>query len=152
MVKPFEWQSLYSVLEKIKNKMTVTSSISQSSVSKSSSNEKLNLSNLLVSINNNTALLVKLVDYFKKNNPTEMDVLQRAIETEDFDTVHKIAHKMKSEFGNFYAHKAVSLLKELESAAKTKILADRCRYLRAFAKEAKAVIQMLDDYVKSINK
>ncbi len=80
--------------------------------------DSYDLTGLLDSINYNNNTLKRLIEYFVKNHKVEIEDIETAVSNDDYNSLHRIIHKMKSEVGNFGAKNLVALSAEIEQAIK----------------------------------
>jgi len=106
--KPINWESLFNVIYQL----------CYDKIHSQSNMALFDIKVLESNLNGNRNLLYKLSSYLLESLPQNIDKLQNGFETNDASNVRALAHKMKSELGNFGALKLVSLLADIESCAK----------------------------------
>ncbi len=90
----------------------------------------LDIQSLLDTLNNNKAILLKIIDYFLANINEEFDKLRSGVDGNDYFLVRSIAHKMKSEVGNFSSYDTVEVCKVIENMGKDKDLTNIDFYIQ----------------------
>ena len=78
---------------------------------------KINLANLLVSINFNEKVFNNIKRYFLDNYSSVINKLQDEVNEKNFDKIRKEIHRFKSELGHFGIDETIKLIKEIERAA-----------------------------------
>lgn len=135
IAKPIVWSQLLDVLDYYGSPQSAVKSITSIA----------NMDTLLESINNNQVLLKKIISYFLANYPMTLARLEDAIIHDNFVNITKIAHKMKSEVGNFSATRAMELLATLEENGRQ----SRSHINNKLFKELKIEIEKLKDFLLS---
>lgn len=100
MTKPVDKSMLHSALLKYGNGMH---------------HARIDLANLMKSINYNFGLLGRLSDYYLKNYQANIDSVKDSFEKENYKAYYRALHKIKSELGTLGAEHGVSLIRALES-------------------------------------
>jgi PAS domain S-box-containing protein len=83
-------------------------------------NVDIDINSLLDTLNNNKTILLKIIDYFLENIYPELNKLKNGINDNDYFLVRSIAHKMKSEVGNFSSFDTVEVCRIIENMGKDK--------------------------------
>lgn len=109
ITKPFKWQDVFDAI------YTLTGTNSSFRIT---SYPNVDLNQLKISINNNTMLLKNLIRFFIDNYTKEIDELENFIINKEARKANELAHKLKSECGNFGAIEAVNLARTIEISAK----------------------------------
>ncbi len=65
-------------------------------------------------------LVVKMIDLFLENIPQKIDIMKRAIQDNDFQSLEMAAHSLKSSAGNIGAKKLQKTANDIESLAHKK--------------------------------
>ncbi|HRS02714.1 MAG TPA: response regulator, partial [Bacteroidota bacterium] len=133
ITKPIDWENFFEVLIKYSPNIT---------------NNTIDVTKLLVSINHNKALLNKLIKYFIENSPVQINNLEKAILENDLEQVDRISHKLKSEVGNFGAEKAINILSEINRLSRNNTNRNLGKLFRIFREEINKVIQYLERYIE----
>lgn len=108
------------------------------------------LSGLMDSINYNKSTLKRLIEYFLSNHSKEIKEIDMAVENDDFKSVYRIVHKMKSEVGNFGAYKLVDLAAEIERLIKNEDFSQIRNKIIEFEKHLLILDQELNKHLKSL--
>ena len=140
LTKPFIWKDIFDTIIRFtlpKNEELIPS-------------EHINLGMLMISLNGKKDVLIRIIDYFNKSYKTELEELKAAIANTDFKTIQGLAHKMKSEVGNFGAEKAHEIAKRMELSAKNLEITPILEMLDYFEKELKSIDQSLQIELKKI--
>ncbi|MEO6289355.1 MAG: Hpt domain-containing protein [Ginsengibacter sp.] len=106
----------------------------------------------LLEIMDDNEYSAELLTLFLKNTPVLMNELRKTCTTNDYDAIYKIAHKLKSSAGLFYANNLLDALTKIEGCAKAGINKD-FRLLAAEANEEYKLIEApLKEHLKIIQK
>ena len=62
------------------------------------------------------SLLLELIEIFQEYYPEHLKDLNDAVERDDCKVIHETAHQLKSAVGNFFATKALELVRDIEKA------------------------------------
>jgi len=65
-------------------------------------------------------LVVKMIDLFLENTPQKIDIMKRANQDSDFQSLEMAAHSLKSSAGNIGAKKLQKTANDIESLAQKK--------------------------------
>jgi two-component system, sensor histidine kinase and response regulator len=114
--KPIRPQELDEVLERY-IALKGTSPIQDHSLR--TSNNSINVPQLLDRLDGDRALLAELVDLFRADFPGNLSALQRAIDQQDANGLRSAAHTLKGALAHLSAMKASSLAAELEAIGKS---------------------------------
>ncbi len=112
IVKPLNWKEVFDTIYRVVK-------TEDNNVKNDEENEFIvaDLSKLKEAVNNNTIFIKNIIDYFINNYKNEMNELEIAVGKKDYKRVQALAHKMKSECGNFGAQSSVELAKSIERTA-----------------------------------
>jgi signal transduction histidine kinase/HPt (histidine-containing phosphotransfer) domain-containing protein len=141
LTKPFAWVDIFNNIYKYIN-----------FENKSIKEDISAMEKLLQALNNNEELLIHLVNYFKLNYQKTIDSLEKALSENDNIAIQKIAHKFKSEVGNFDSDKLVELTRKIENKGKNNDLTDIPSDLNELKNELVKLVDTLDKYVLNIQK
>jgi PAS domain S-box-containing protein len=151
VTKPFQWDVIYSI---INNRINVfetspileSTSVNYSDLIHSEDEIDLNIDALLSTLNNNKTILLKIIDYFLENIMSEYDKIKSGVENIDYFLVRSIAHKMKSEVGNFNSFKTVEICRELENMGKDKTFTNIDHYVNQLHTNLTYICEQLEKY------
>lgn len=108
IVKPYNWDEIYRIIrEKVPERSE-------------SLGKPANAEGLKAAMKNNLGKVASLISYFLDNFPKEISELEKLAAAKDFKKTEKLAHKMKSEAGNFAALRLTELAGRIESSARKK--------------------------------
>lgn len=122
LTKPFDFAFLYekiSILLGDNTPIIPENTIPRTSKSSQSSIENLFDLSLLEEMDDNE-YLSDIIRTFLANMPGELKILQSACAANQFETVYKMAHKLKSSAGLLQAEQLMAVLIQLEETAKAK--------------------------------
>ncbi len=97
-------------------------------------------------LNNNSTVLLKIFDYFIANIRPEYDKLAIAVRAKDSTTMRGIAHKMKSEVGNFNAINTSKICNTLETKGKESDFNDTEALLNELSNHIDLLINAINEY------
>jgi hypothetical protein len=133
VTKPYKWEDIYSAV------LTLTGHPTKQI-------EGANINKILKSLNNNSKIFAKIKDYFINKYPEELAELDMAITNKDYETTREIAHRIKSEVGNFGADKAVKIAGKIEKAGAEKNLGECKNYLSRLTEQFEIIEKQLTEY------
>ena len=136
--KPFKWNEIFDIIFQYSGKEANQNTTPTGSV---------NIKGLLEALGNKTDVLANISRYFIDNYPGELSKLQDAISEKDYDETCKIAHKMKSEIGNFGAEKAVKLAAEIEYSGKQQYFDNIQELIEQFEQELDEMRKILSEFI-----
>jgi two-component system sensor histidine kinase/response regulator len=99
---------------------------------------------LLERIDDDRALLLELVEIFRREYPGSFQIAQRAIDTKSPDDLQRVGHALKGALGNLSATGASSLAAELESMGRSLDLTDAQSTLNRLVYEVGNVMLALE--------
>jgi HPt (histidine-containing phosphotransfer) domain-containing protein len=134
ILKPINWIELFNHIYHLTSKNLKL---------RKSQNSIIDLTNLIHAVDDKIHVIVKLIDFYLDNYNNEIQSLKDAIEQKSSNMVQRIAHKLKSEIGNFGADKAVELLRSLELMGKNNNLAAAPDILESLESEILSVKEQL---------
>src|SRR5665647_634805 len=114
LTKPFDFSFLYERISLLLDNKSVNNKIYHAD--KPVNNNLFDLS-MLEEMDDNE-YLSEILTIFLNNTPTELNELQKACASGQFDTIYKIAHKLKSSTGLFRANELLNVLVKIEESAK----------------------------------
>jgi CheY-like chemotaxis protein len=133
VTKPYKWEDIYSAILNLTGHPV-------------KSKRAANITKILDSLNKNSKVFAKVRDYFINKYPEELAELDMAITNKDCETAREIAHRIKSEVGNFGAEKAVELAGRIEQAGARKEMNQCKNYLSQLGKEFEKIEKQLTEY------
>ena len=114
ITKPFDFSFLYKRISMLLGDTTISDSVV---VVEKPGNENLFDLSLLEEMDDNE-YLSEILAIFLNNTPNELNELQRACTSHQFDAVYKIAHKLKSSIGLLKANGLLNILIKIEESAR----------------------------------
>nr|HPI21517.1 response regulator [Candidatus Kapabacteria bacterium] len=115
ITKPYSWDFLFKEINRLTNDKKNNN---VNNTDKKNNNSVVNLEKLLVALNGNKTVLNHLIDYYNKNYIEELNEIKRAMESDEFNKIGHIVHRIKSEVGNFDALNAVEIARKIELKSK----------------------------------
>ncbi len=109
IIKPIDWDKTFATICKFMGFET-----------NNDNDDDINISKMLQTIDGNKAVFNKIFDYFINNYLTELKELYEAIEQRDFYSIERMAHKLKSELGNFHSQNGIDAARNIEQMGKNK--------------------------------
>ena len=91
-----------------------------------------------------------VLDIFLKNTPTELDELNRACNANKYETVYKMAHKLKSSTGLLKANNLLNVLIKIEDTAKAEKNDGLAKLADIANEEYKKIETPLREHLKNI--
>jgi len=102
ITKPYNWDNLLKEICRLTKNF------------KNKTNSVINLERLLITINENKAVLSNIINYYKNNYTEEIKRIKQAFAANDYDKINHIVHHLKSEVENFDALRAVDIAQKIE--------------------------------------
>jgi len=119
ITKPYSWDYLFIEINRL------TTSNSKSNINGNNRNNNgnntnsvINLDKLLIALNGNKTVLKHLIEYYNKNYIEEINEIKQAFLSADFEKIEHLAHRIKSEVGNFEAMNAIDIARNIEQKSK----------------------------------
>lgn len=97
-------------------------------------------------LNYNSTVLLKIFDYFIANIKPEFERLADAVRTKNSTTMRAIAHKMKSEVGNFNAFNTSKICNILEAKGKESDFTDTDPLINELSNHIDLLINAINEY------
>lgn len=117
VTKPFDFTFIYNMISTLLGDNPITNPINANPVTTKSSIQKLFDLSLLEEMEDNE-YLSDVLGIFLSKTPDELNKLQEACTSDQFDIVYSIAHKLKSSAGLLQAELYMVVLIKIEEAAK----------------------------------
>ncbi len=115
ITKPYSWDYLFKEINRLTNEKNNNN---VNNTNKTNIVPIVNLKKLLAVLNGNKTVLNHLIEYYNKNYIKEINDIKRAMESDDLKLIGHIAHRIKSEVGNFEALNAVEIARKIELKSK----------------------------------
>lgn len=116
--KPFKLADLSHKIQDVLTKKKSSNSKNDES-EKQNSDELYDLKELKHVASGNEEFIEEMTDIFKTKMPEELAKIQKAISDQDFETIHKTSHRLKSGY-SLIGYKNVFRLKKMEEMGKNK--------------------------------
>ncbi|MDB5200076.1 MAG: integral rane sensor hybrid histidine kinase [Chitinophagaceae bacterium] len=142
--KPFDFSFIYQRISLLLDKKPV---INYEPVIENPNNNLFDLS-LLEEMDDNE-YLSDVLDIFLANTPNELNELQRACASNHFNTIYKMAHKLKSSTGLLKATGLLDVLIKIEENAKAEKPEGLVKLAEEANKEYKKIETKLQEYLKN---
>lgn len=111
------------------------------------SNEKVSdLEYLNQTMSGNKKLIKEIIDVFLKQAPEELSVIKKAIDSQNYAVIKKVAHTMKSTASIMGISSALPILKQMEELASSEQPLDKIRELNT---EMTKMLEQAVEEVKS---
>ncbi len=133
VAKPFQWEEIFDTIF----------SFPEINSEKSIEEPPADLTGLKNSLSGKKSILINLINYFIENYGKELSQLENYFQEKNTEKIRQLAHKMKSECGNFNAGTVVSLARQIENAAKNKDLDTASGAFDSFKYEMKKLEKFL---------
>lgn len=135
IAKPYKWEEIFDIIIKFTGHKSDRSTIEV--------HNPINIDSLIEALGNKKDVLVNLSKFFIDNYPKELSTLKTLVGQKDYDAARRLAHKMKSEVGNFGATNATEMIRNIELMSKDENYENIDKSLEKFEKEINIVITQL---------
>jgi len=120
LIKPYNEENLFTVMDKIINK--TSNSASQNQNTESVTKKKISVAeNLAIMSGGNELYAKKLAEIFVRTSPEILTLMKEAMLNKDWETLGKQAHKFISSIGALGIEEGTTLVRKIEDNAKQKI-------------------------------
>ena len=114
---------------------------------RSSEAASVNLSELLVRVDNDRALLCELLSIFKREFPDHLQALRNAVAGNDADQAARVSHTLKGMLANLAVAKAAASAGRLERLARAGELSSLGGALADFEKDVQGLLPEMESYL-----
>jgi PAS domain S-box-containing protein len=127
ITKPIDWTVIFSTICKFMG------------IELKEVNEDINIKKMISTIGGNLNVFNRIADHFINNYEKELQELKNAIESSDFHTLERKAHKLKSELGNFHSPNSVDIARNLEIMGRNKKIDEAMNQYNLLSKQMELI-------------
>ncbi len=114
LLKPYKEKDLLNMISKYAPLVFGQGEISDISSENNEPNELFSLEEIKRFADNDTAILISIIDSFVQNNALNLIMLKEAVSKNDLHVIRNTAHKMLPSYNHFHVFSIIPELKELE--------------------------------------